>query len=310
MTSLGPQFEQQSLPGIPKAAPREQPWFLRPNMEYFSDKLADERALPEASRTLRSAAEETPKINVDRETMPKLLASGRFLNQHETGNSNGAYAPGLRKKVERRMWGYTHGDTPEGAPSWDKGGHEPGPIYGYSKDFGGARGYGEFQVHLHPEVRKRTTYTYGDSLGADTVPISHEDAAAGRIGTEHIESHIGSYVEAQYHGGLDLGDIAHVDVSHRDAHEAEQLNWGSVPWRVLREERYEQHRLPNAAHGGYGSNVFSPNPVISRAQFAQTVSPGFHSPYLVSRRPEPDLGPTGTREEREEYFIDKKRRNS
>lgn len=161
-----------------------------------------------------------------------ILADGYLKNQHESGDSNGAFDPEMRESIEAMMFSENI---------------QRGPIYGYvhrgdGTDAGYVNGYGEVAIVLNKEAAMRATITIGDSLLDDppapmgiaelTAKISASDKAmalmaadsAWGMGTsasaQIVERNIGAirrgerdihtvYVESQIHGGVRLDrDVA------------------------------------------------------------------------------------------------------
>lgn len=153
--------------------------------------------------------------------MQAILDDGRAKSLAEVGRTN---APTdlelddyleLRRATERSMMG-----VDESVPVSEH------PIYGYLGDPDVAKVYGKVVVNLTPETRKRTTATVGDSMEGAPQPypvdsfsklsdeqllasISPYEIAAG-AGVQ--DGHISTYMEAQIHGGVGLGDIASVEL--------------------------------------------------------------------------------------------------
>jgi Protein of unknown function (DUF3626) len=156
----------------------------------------------------------------------KVLKSGRFKSQFETGSSDGALIPSGRSSAE-----YLGLGVPKDIDKTKR------PIYGYlhSEKHGGdtATSYGAVKVRLKPSVRPRVTMTVGDSLGPmgsghqEGVPVnaptihtlSHEGKLSDVTKSKNIEDTAGSwgYAEAQYHGGLPVSDVEAVIVPKRVA---------------------------------------------------------------------------------------------
>lgn len=156
-----------------------------------------------------------------------LPGDGRIKSQFETGSSNGALDEYSRSKAENEMFGYER--------SMER---KERPVYGYMSDdpraeaqgnLGcGASHYGSVIFVMKEELRKRTTVTFGDSLGLGAIPCPAEkvtlEAGTMRPGkiatlnsgkTKTVDSLLSSsicysYVECQFHGGLSLDDVATV----------------------------------------------------------------------------------------------------
>jgi hypothetical protein len=201
-----------------------------------------------------------PYTRVDPEALSRILGSGRFKSQFETGQAKGVYDPAERARVEARIMGVrrTIADAKR-------------PIYGYAGEpgFGGFRtqgeplldGYGEVAIRFKPGAMGRATVTIGDSLNREeqivatrvsaptgdslpaapegvqrALPVIHamirrpeETLANLRLMQEQYR-----YVELQFHGGMGLDDIAEVAFPRAPAPElARLLDSKDIPWRVI-----------------------------------------------------------------------------
>ncbi|AMM45078.1 hypothetical protein SP15_271 [Bacillus phage SP-15] len=116
-----------------------------------------------ATKKLRDmVARANPYMRVPEKAMLKILKSGKFMNQMETGSSRGMFDPGRRKRIEQTMMGVAKKSTASDHP-----------VYGYmaedALDFTTRAGqnvsqYGLIMCELDPAVRFRSTMTVGDSL--------------------------------------------------------------------------------------------------------------------------------------------------
>lgn len=100
------------------------------------------------------------------------------------------------------------------------------PVYGYVGNVNEVTSYGAYAITLKDSVRKRTTVSAGDSLNGatDVRPIDslHTldfNQVRGIINADNAlplkfdgEIHKNSYMEAQIHGGVRIGDIASITV--------------------------------------------------------------------------------------------------
>jgi hypothetical protein len=205
----------------------------------YKKNLGDIKVVDKAIDVLKEVTEKSelrmriPGIDV----MNKILDSGRFKSQHEVRSSKGVYTPAVRKTASKNMFGFD-------AKDMDKSDYE---IYGYIWDssfvtdakYSKTSSYGNIVVQLKKEVRERTTITIGDSLFAaqkrELLPAKLTDMdycwrdlgnskwaqqTANRISDigdlqkadRTIENIIDgvkdySYIEAQYHGGLNTDMI-------------------------------------------------------------------------------------------------------
>ncbi len=156
-----------------------------------------------------------------------VMGDGRFKNQFESGTSGGDYDIEERKAEEMKMFGIPHSPPPPNS-------HRP--IYGYFHPDGNTvdegsdiEWYGEIRCRFKEHVKNRSTLTIGDSLYGNTRPSTFHDPGlesyrsgidatleSSMLDTEikvDDDNRIG-YVEAQYHGGLLVDDIAEVTFSY------------------------------------------------------------------------------------------------
>jgi hypothetical protein len=163
-------------------------------------------------------------VRVKKGVLRKILEDGRFKSQHETRTSGGSLAPQARKKAETAMFSYPENLKPEKRPIY---GYATQNKFGFSLDNKGNINrystvdmYGEIRVKLKDSTRKRTTVTFGDSLGASSyipTPLdnpTHESQPmagwAGEVDKAMSDNPGMSYVELQVHDGVTIDDIAHV----------------------------------------------------------------------------------------------------
>ena len=163
-------------------------------------------------------------IRVKKGVLRKILEDGRFKSQHETRTSGGSLAPQARKKAEGNMFSYPESLKPEKRPIY---GYATQNKFGFSLDNEGKINrystvdmYGKIRVKLKDSTRKRTTVTFGDSLGASSyIPTPLEDpthesqpmeGASWQIDKAMSDNPGMSYVELQVHDGVKLDDISRV----------------------------------------------------------------------------------------------------
>lgn len=175
-------------------------------------------------------------IAISPASLEKVLESGRFKTQFETGTSGGYLSTTKRATFEFQRMGVRRDIVDEARP-----------IYGYMQLSGiaGANStleqYGKVVVNLKPHVRKRTTVTGGDSMDNDLPgsPLENKDgkpdlqsssfrSIIGRresiyppdskyydppnsfetdIDWAHSEENSSDYIEAQIWGGVAVEDI-------------------------------------------------------------------------------------------------------
>lgn len=165
-------------------------------------------------------------IRVDAERLPKVLDSGGFKTQFETGRSGGEFDAEYRINTEsavmgvpkdelgknRAIYGYLHSTT--------HGFNEPGK-------FDPCQGYGDVTVRLKPEARSRSTVTMEDSFEGNASrdnfiaqPLDKPTyLAAGnlaKLGKQYENAQkvedLPEYRECQIHGGVTPKDIEAVCV--------------------------------------------------------------------------------------------------
>lgn len=226
--------------------------------------IAAELGIPEAEARRKLAASlggavrsAELYVRVDRGDLPKILASGRFKTQFETGNSGGAFAPAERSVAEEQVFGTPQSIDPKLRPIYGYG-SAPGFADYHSPNERMVSGYGPVAIRLKPSVRARTTFTAGDSLGypdiAQGSPVEspdirsfpmayyhHRRLAKHLIGTARppagrlrmIQEDV-SYLEMQYHGGVTVDDIAEVGFDRPPPQSvADALAARGIPWRVI-----------------------------------------------------------------------------
>lgn len=139
----------------------------------------------------------------DLTVLEAMAHDGRYRSQWETGTSNGgltAHPGGDRWRWERRLFEGRY-DAAEAADR---------PVYGALDDgdaYGSAVRFGSSHFRLRPEVSRRTTFCFPDSVfepdricGVEEVEVLRAAAAASEY------DHLDGYVEAQVHGGVSLPD--------------------------------------------------------------------------------------------------------
>ncbi len=166
------------------------------------------------------AKNDTVYSRTDAAGLSGILDSGRFRTQYETGQTKGLIDwHGTRKTAERKMFGILDNSDPTERP-----------IYGYMhpKDSAGANDkeklldtYGKVAVKFKGDIKKRTTFSYNDSLPFGNrnlgCPSSIENPQArslewGWVKPDNLENmpYPGQYIEAQIHAGVSVNDIESV----------------------------------------------------------------------------------------------------
>ena len=149
------------------------------------------------------------------------ILGDRFRNQFETGTSGGLFDPDRKRDLENRILG-----IPEGL-SWSDAER---PIYGFMEGTGehetsSALQYGPVKFVLKPEVRKRATFTIGDSLDKNmgglipqVAPSPIEEPSLLSVGSydvlgpKNMSQFFVDFVEAQIYGGVEPEDIERIEI--------------------------------------------------------------------------------------------------
>lgn len=255
-TTLGQLRGRPTAPALPPASPRGAP--VRPNIEQSFRNQARTRWEREYGRLPADAPIPRRQLEIREHVRAELargelsmrrtprsslsiLREGRFKSQFETGRSGGSLSPSSRGAAEHRMFGYP---APKGAIRDPNTGMtvkpadthaewnavfpgEKRPVYGYIKDpatdVDGAEWYGDVRFVMKNEVRARSTFTNGDSLGEAFSPFHFDDDNLEWVTTSGYGSALGDkwklgtngYTEVQYHGGLHMSDVAEVVLPRR-----------------------------------------------------------------------------------------------
>jgi len=149
--------------------------------------------------------------------LPQILKDGRIKSQFETGTSRGVLNNSIRAKFEKNLFNYSE--------SLDSSSR---PIYGMvTEDIRATAGsqYGDVIIQLKSSVKKRTTWTMGDSLDLTNrgqnatligTPVSAPTEASLAMNKfnyiDDLFAHTkiqpyGGFTEAQIHGGVNISDI-------------------------------------------------------------------------------------------------------
>lgn len=228
---------------------------LELNLEHYRELVAPRMGIENFKKLLtrkikQAFAGKHVAMRVHPGRLARALARGRFTTVHETNSSSGLPDPDYRADFEERVFG-----IPPDSPWQDR------PIYGYltggpEDEVGGLVQYGKIKLVLKDETRQRTTAMFGDSLGNDAaVPTpmlnpdwrswegeayNYVDAADARkrYGPDRERSSK-TYIEAQIHGGVTVGDIAEVVFPAEPSTDPEglqdlanKLTQAGIPWTV------------------------------------------------------------------------------
>lgn len=190
-------------------------------LETMSSEITDPRRSPDIQIALPS------------ENMLEVLNAGRYLTQFESDESGGVFNPHYRSETEASAFGIDPSLPDALRPVYGTIPEDAGMAVAEQPLFMGGQ-YGRAWLILKPDVRERSTYTLGDSLGAGSFgqPVNGGGdpvvAAANRSINKAMmmafEGWVESYydegypndefnfVEVQIHGGVSLYDIAEIHV--------------------------------------------------------------------------------------------------
>jgi hypothetical protein len=190
-------------------------------------------------------------IRVKKSALSSILEDGCIKSQFEVGSIAALNDLEKRAEIEQRHFGYSL-DLPV----------EQRPIYGYlsaQTDGDATHGhlildqYGEVAIRLKDEVKRRTTFCAGDSLGSQVgiqpAPLlAPEIKAFGSVCDLDVLPPLDAlipYVEAQYHGGVSLAEVAEVVF----------YEWEDViasgrrgKWRQRLMDELSEHGIPSRLH--------------------------------------------------------------
>lgn len=184
-----------------------------------ADKAAAVRA--KVVGALREAAAAPLSIRRTLSGAQRVLDSGRFKTQFETGKSGGCFDPKYRARAEHAGLG-----VPETVDPVKR------PIYGYfDTPNNNASAYGNIEFRLKESVKARTTITAGDSLYnfKDQTVVGTPAKNPGLGSADHNikelhalgkDAHVG-YFEAQIQRGVRLRDVEKVIVHRRGMYGAD-----------------------------------------------------------------------------------------
>lgn len=242
---------------------------LRERVGLLSASDDDEVRANLVDRTREAFAGKKVAVRVTPSNLEKILTDGRFKSQFESDSSKGLKNINMRANLEAAWFGLPY--TPSWAKEQDFGDPTIRPIYGYvaldgvrptgisTGEIGGVSTdalsqYGQIQVVLKEDVRRRTTAMFGDSLNnmhqGRPSPIDDPDwQSFTPIGTSAIvnaglrdlnrdpldrEFRANTYAEAQVHGGVTLDDVEEVVFpSTPPKATRDLLDAKGVSWRVL-----------------------------------------------------------------------------
>ncbi|NOK58531.1 MAG: hypothetical protein GFH27_549279n337 [Chloroflexi bacterium AL-W] len=246
-----------TIPVVPSDWRRAVSQFNQPRIEYFAQRYGltvpqYQAAVNIHFQDLINQAGVYKRVRLAH--LESILQDGRFRTLFETGTSGGTTSIPHRNNTEVSAIGFDEARQPV----------EHRPQYGYlSQDPNGlgpqVAQYGDVTVVLRPEVRERSTFTFGDSLDAtqagtmttltpqplDTPTYEAFDYNFGGApyyggnpnGVDPLTitslDTFDPYVEVQIHGGLQVSDIQELIFdSAPPSHIVTELNRLGVTWRV------------------------------------------------------------------------------
>lgn len=185
-------------------------------------------------------------VRVTPDSLESILRTERFKTVHETYKSGGSNSQKNRGDLEEQLFGIDPKTSPK----------EERPVYGYVAVNGirwqkldpSLGQYGNVQVVLKDDVRKRTTASNGDSMGErglvrpspvdapDHFSYSVRGQQPGNYSVDGQRLVSDSYAEAQIHGGVSISDIEEV-VFAREPEEriTRRLGEKGIPWRIVQD---------------------------------------------------------------------------
>lgn len=200
---------------------------IEPLMPYEWNPVLKQGAIPftpeefaKAKKDVKKIADSPVGIRVGYKSIPSILDDGRLKSVAEIEKNFGGtmevsrYYRESRISLENGKWG-----VPTNAPQ---------PIYGYIQTPSRINApkvsfYGEVTLILKETVKGRTTFTVGDSLNDNLIPIKVVDASKGNVTNQALSSAVQHqekwdpkntmYIEAQIHGGVTVDDIAYLKIT-------------------------------------------------------------------------------------------------
>jgi hypothetical protein len=187
------------------------------------------------------------RVRVTLDVLRSFLQSGRYWNLFQAGTSTGAFVPGRRMMVEAMVFG-----IPSDARAADR------PIYGYLE--GSIESaptltqYGKIVLRMSKAVRRRSTFTFGDSLDDTAITSVHPPYAPAPVvrpaiyashsmrdiyGTSALAECLDPrymYAEAQIFGGItprDVEEVVFLQGIQPDRPLVDDLNRWGVLWRTV-----------------------------------------------------------------------------
>lgn len=189
-------------------------WEGKPSRKFKTTREVVERRLHD----VLGDEENKLAVRVHRANLGKIFKDGRLKTQFETNRSGGMLNHANRATAEQKMFG-----MPDNFPASDR------PIYGYlspgitQANENSLDQYGDVRIVLKRKaMANRTTFTYGDSLGAEVKPSLIESPSVASIDYPGNISQILSespvpdmnrfqYIELQFQGQVTVDDIDYIE---------------------------------------------------------------------------------------------------
>jgi hypothetical protein len=185
-------------------------------------------------------------VAVDSHNLASALDDG-LKNQFLTKDSNGSYAPGLRKDAESELFGLPL----TGVPGAER------PIYGYVGDLDGSNGsgvsqYGDVVLVLNADIAERATVSSLDSLDRTSVPEPMTDVTWRQSALAPGAGSSGAYAEGWRMGtaGHDVEGIDH-PVGATETAGAYQFQLGAIILETVPPFMDGRKLNPEAISSGY-----------------------------------------------------------
>ena len=222
----------------------------RTELESYARKhnMTYDEYVAEAEKKLQKMMDDASLYRRDNtDVFLNILNAGRFKSQFETNTSGGALTHDGRRKVEKQIWGYQDQVVKQR------------PIYGTVSASANGKGgsidssywYGDIICKFKPEIRTRTTFTNGDSLGHGNIygscPVDNVNLTSIRsvdvldqkiTKIDHVIDLV--YNEVQFHGEVHCSDIEKVffepsATAHNDFDRiTQELKKRGIPFEILK----------------------------------------------------------------------------
>lgn len=203
---------------------------------------------------------------VSQRGLHSILQDGRMKTQFETKDSAGMLDNETRRDAENLLFNTDRNITPTKRPVYGYLTDDPEEVNADTGAWNQLMYYGDVTLVFKPEVRKRTTFMFGDTIASayadmtdytpeqyDLFPApleqpnlnTYHHSYGDIMDIEHIQDTPNeSYTEAQVHGGITLKDIAYVVLPEWVGHDEtrsisalkQELDEAGIPWRIKKQE--------------------------------------------------------------------------